>query len=124
MTVDLMEPSAATRAGLDAQLHTHAAQLAGYLWITPPAQPGQRPLFAYHARSAGDISTEDAIEHGVNAVLTREGLLSHGLTSAQIDEITAPVEIDTSSQRQQRTSPSASPISSSSSCTWSSCSTA
>jgi ABC-2 type transport system permease protein len=97
MTVDLMEPSAATQAGLDAQLHTHAAQLAGYLWITPPAQSGQRPLFAYHARSAGDISTEDAIEHGVNAVLTREGLLNHGLTGSQIDEITAPVDIDTSS---------------------------
>lgn len=97
MTVDLMEPSAATRAGLDAQLHTRSGQLAGYLWITPPAQSGQRPLFAYHARSAGDIATEDAIEHSVNAVLTREGLLSHGLTSAQIDEITAPVDIDTSS---------------------------
>jgi len=97
MTVDLMEPSATTRAGLDSQLHTHAGQLAGYLWITPPAQPGQRPVFAYHARSAGDISTEDAIEHGVNAVLTREGLLSHGLTSAQINEITSPVDIDTSS---------------------------
>jgi ABC-2 type transport system permease protein len=92
-----MEPSATTRAGLDSQLHTHAGQLAGYLWITPPAQPGQRPVFAYHARSAGDISTEDAIEHGVNAVLTREGLLSHGLTSAQINEITSPVDIDTSS---------------------------
>src|ERR1700760_1777443 len=49
MTVDVMEPSAATRAGLDAQLHVHAAQLAGYLWITSPAQSGQRPLFAYHA---------------------------------------------------------------------------
>ena len=71
MTVDVMQPSAATQAGLDAQLHTHAAQLAGYLWITPAAQPGDRPSFAYHARSAGDISTEDAIEHGVNAVLTR-----------------------------------------------------
>jgi ABC-2 type transport system permease protein len=97
MTVDLMEPSAATRAGLDSQLHTHAAQLAGYLWIAPPAQPGQRPLFAYHARSAGDISTEEAIENGVRNVLTREGLLSHGLTGAQIDQITAPVDIDTSS---------------------------
>src|SRR5580658_2267331 len=42
MTVDLMEPSAATQAGLDAQLHTHAGQLAGYLWITPPADPGDR----------------------------------------------------------------------------------
>jgi ABC-2 type transport system permease protein len=95
MTVDVMEPSAATQAGLDAQLHMHSSQLAGYLWITP-GQPGERPHFAYHARSAGDIATEDAIESGVHTVLTREGLLSHGLTGAQIDEITAPVDIDTS----------------------------
>lgn len=97
MTVDVMEPSNATRAGLDAQLHTHRAQLAGYLWITPPTQPGERPHFAYHARSAGDIATEQAIEIGVRTVLTREGLLNRGLTSAQIDEITASVDIDTSS---------------------------
>ncbi len=97
MTVDLLAPSGATRAGLDTQLHTHSSQLAGYLWITPSAQPGQRPHFEYHARSAGDISTEDAIESGVHSVLTREGLLSHGLTGTQIDEITAPVDIDTSS---------------------------
>ncbi len=97
MAVDVMEPSEATRAGLDAQLHTHGAQLAGYLWVTPPAQLGERPHFAYTARSAGDIATEEGIESGVRTVLTREGLLSHGLTSAQIDEITAPVDIDTSS---------------------------
>ncbi|HEY4010071.1 MAG TPA: ABC transporter permease [Acidobacteriaceae bacterium] len=97
MTVDLMEPSAATRSGLEAQLHTQSAQLAGYLWITAPAQPGERPHFAYHARSAGDIATEGAIEQGVHAVLTREGLLSHGLSDAQINQITAPVDIDTSS---------------------------
>jgi ABC-2 type transport system permease protein len=97
MTVDLLEPSATTRAGLDQQLHTHASQLAGYLWITPPAEPGTRPHFEYHARSAGDISTEDALENGVGAVMTREGLVSHGLSLAQINEITAPVDIDTSS---------------------------
>jgi ABC-2 type transport system permease protein len=97
MTVDLLPPSEATRLALEAQLHTHAAQLAGYLWITPAAASGERPHFAYHARSAGDISTEDAIEHGVNAVMTHEGLLGSGLTDAQIKQITAPVDIDTSS---------------------------
>lgn len=97
MTVDLLAPSATTRAGLDTQLHTHSSQLAGYLWITPPPQAGERPHFEYHARSAGDISTEDAIENGVNAVMTHEGLVSHGLSPAQIEEITAPVDIDTSS---------------------------
>jgi len=97
MKVDVMQPSAATRSGLDTELHTRAAQLAGYLWITPAEQPGQRPHFAYHARSVGDISTQDALESGVTAVMTREGLISHGLTGSQIDEITAPVDIDTSS---------------------------
>jgi ABC-2 type transport system permease protein len=97
MTVDLLAPSEFTRAGLETQLHAHDSQLAGYLWITPAAEPSERPQFSYHARSAGDISTEDAIENAVHAVLTREGLLSHGLTDAQINDITAPVEIDTSS---------------------------
>ncbi len=97
MTVDVMQPSAATRAGLDAQLHTKASQLAGYLWITPPPQPGERPHFEYHARSAGDIATEGAIEDGLHRVLTRENLLSRGLSQAQIDQITAPINIDTSS---------------------------
>src|SRR5580658_571586 len=40
MKVDVMEPSATTQAALDAQLHTRSGQLAGYLSITPPAQPG------------------------------------------------------------------------------------
>jgi ABC-2 type transport system permease protein len=97
MTVDLMPPSAATRSALETQLHTTAAELAGYLWISPPAQPGERPRFEYHARSAGDIATQSVIEQGVGAVLTREGLLSHGLTDTQINNITAPVDIDTSS---------------------------
>jgi ABC-2 type transport system permease protein len=97
MTVDLLAPSATTRGALNAQLHARATRLAGYLWIDAPATPGVRPHFEYHARSAGDIATEDAIENGVHAVLTREGLLSHGLTAAQINEITAPVDIDTSS---------------------------
>jgi ABC-2 type transport system permease protein len=97
MTVDLVSPSAATRAGLDAQLHLRSSQLAGYLWIDPPAVPGERPHFEYHARSAGDIATEDAIENGVQGALTREGLLSHGLSAAQIAALTAPVKIDTSS---------------------------
>jgi ABC-2 type transport system permease protein len=97
MKVDVMEPSAITQSALDTQLHTHSSQLAGYLWITPSTQPGARPHFAYHARSAGDIATEEAIENGARTVLTREGLLNRGLTGAQIDDITAPVDIDTSS---------------------------
>jgi ABC-2 type transport system permease protein len=97
MTVDVLEPSRATRDQLESRLHEHSSKLAGYLWITPAATPGGRPHFAYHARSAGDISTQDAVENGVNTVLTRESMLRDGLTPAQIDQLTAPVKIDTSS---------------------------
>ncbi|HVG27357.1 MAG TPA: ABC transporter permease, partial [Acidobacteriaceae bacterium] len=97
MTVDLLPPSAATRSTLDSQLHARSGRLAGYLWVNPPKNSGDRPTFEYHARSAGDISTEGAIEAGVHTVMTREGLMTRGLTGAQIDSITAPVDIDTSS---------------------------
>ncbi len=97
MRVDLEQPSADARTRLTAALGSRSSDLAGYLWVDPPAHAGDRAAFEYHARSAGDISTKEAVERGVNAVLTREGLLSHGLSGQQIDSITSPVALDTSS---------------------------
>ncbi|HEY4356340.1 MAG TPA: ABC transporter permease [Acidobacteriaceae bacterium] len=97
MQVDLYQPSDETRATLNSQLHTSKSKIAGYLWIKPPATSGERPVFEYHARSAGDLSTEEAIENVVNIVVSREGLLGRGLSAADVDRITAPVDIDTSS---------------------------
>ena len=102
MQVDLWKPSEMSHASLDAQLHNSGSKLAGYLWIVEPAQAGARPSFEYHARSAGDVSTEDSIENSVDAVLSREGLLKRGLSAQEIDTITAPVDIDTSSSGNMR----------------------
>ena len=97
MRVDLEEPTAATRQALETALHSRGSDLAGYLWVDPPANAADRAAFEYHARSAGDISTKEALERAVGKVLTREGLLRHGLNGQQIDSLTAPVTLDTSS---------------------------
>jgi ABC-2 type transport system permease protein len=97
MQVDVYPPSAEKLNDLQTQLHKSGSKLAGYLVVTPPANAGERPYFAYHARSAGDLSTQEALENGVNAVVSREGLLSRGISGQEIDRIMRPVEIDTSS---------------------------
>ncbi len=97
MRVDLEQPTAANRQALEGALHSRASDLAGYLWVDPPASGGDRAAFEYHARSAGDIATKDALEGAVSKVLTREGLLRHGLNGQQIDSLIAPVTLDTSS---------------------------
>ena len=97
MQVDLWRPTEVTKASLDLQLHASSTKLAGYLWIVPPTKAGDRATFEYHARSAAHVSTEEAIENGVSAAVSREGFLGSGLSAQQIDTILAPVDIDTSS---------------------------
>jgi ABC-2 type transport system permease protein len=89
MQVDLLPPSAQTRAG--------------YLWVTPPAAPGARPTFSYNARSAGDIATQRALQSSLDSVLMRERLTAQGLPASAIDALTAPVTIDTSASGNTQT---------------------
>jgi len=96
MKIDLAEPLPATRAQLDKQLLNEDSNLAGYLWITPSTGPKTSPLFAYKARSAGDIATVGALQDAIDAVLMRERLTARGIASADIDELTTPIKIDTS----------------------------
>jgi ABC-2 type transport system permease protein len=97
MKVDLYAPSQQTLDVLVHELHNRDSTLAGYLWVTPPPTPLQRPGFTYTARSAGDIATETTLEDGVNTVLMRERLTANGMAPAAIDALTAPVRLDTSS---------------------------
>jgi ABC-2 type transport system permease protein len=97
MSVDLYAPSEAVRGKLNAQLHAKDSTLAGYLWVLPGATAEARPDVAYSARSAGDIATANALQDALRAVLMRERLTAHGLTTGDIDQLTAPVKIDTSS---------------------------
>ncbi len=97
MTVDLWAPSPETRALLDRRMHGKSSTLAGYLWVTPPANPGERPTFSYDARSAGDIATENALQSALDDVLLRESLQARGLPASEISTAMEPVKLDTSS---------------------------
>ena len=97
MKVDLYAPTPETRTVLSKQLKEKNSTLAGYLWVTPSATPNGRPAFAYVPRSAGDIATQTALEGSIHTVLMRERLLGIGMGSADIDALTAPVKLDTSS---------------------------
>ncbi|QHN02713.1 ABC transporter permease [Granulicella sp. WH15] len=101
MTVDLATPSPETRSALDAELKSKSG-IAGYLWVTPAAAAGARPLFAYAARSAGDATTVDTLQSAVQSVLTRERLNHSGIGAGEVDALLAPVTIDTSSSGDSR----------------------
>ncbi len=96
MQVDVHAPSPAMRSSLDAALHNHDSSLAGYLWVTPAASVGQRPVFAYTARSVGDIATKGAIESAVSSVLLKEQLAGRGIAEADVRAMTSPLTLDTS----------------------------
>jgi ABC-2 type transport system permease protein len=94
MTVDVISPPGSdTRGILDGELANKS--LDGYLWITPATQSNARPSFAYTPRSAGDISTKDAVSSALRTVLVRERLAHQGMVASDVNSLMQPVEVDT-----------------------------
>jgi len=94
MTVDVISPgNSTTRATLDSMLADR--QIDGYLWITPGAQPNERPAFSYTPRSAGDIATKATITTALRTVLMREQLAHDGMVANEVDSLMQPVKVDT-----------------------------
>ena len=94
MTVDVISPgNSATRATLDAMLSDK--QIDGYLWITPAANPGERPSFSFTPRSAADISTKGVVSSALRTVLMRERLAHQGMVASDVDSLMQPVKVDT-----------------------------
>ena len=99
MTIDIEQPSPATRARLQAALKDSSRHFAGYLEVTPPAARDARspphlrlqlPLRLRHRHQLRRLKS------AIHAVLTRERLSGRGLGTTDIAAIMAPVEIDTS----------------------------
>jgi ABC-2 type transport system permease protein len=99
MTVDLVASTPANnetiRTGLDRDLQSKG-DLTGYLWVTPSSQTSSRPSFTYVPRSAGDLTTQETLSTAIQNVLTRESLTHQGMGTTDIDNLMAPVAIDTS----------------------------
>jgi ABC-2 type transport system permease protein len=94
MTVDVISPgNDETRKTLDAMLADK--QIDGYLWITPAANPAERPSFSFTPRSAADISTKGVVSSALRTVLMRERLAHQGLVASDVDSLMQPVKVDT-----------------------------
>ncbi len=93
MLVDVISPpSARTRANLDAAVKNK--QIDGYLWINPSRFDGGRPQLQYKQGSSADLATRTTIRHGLDNVFTREQLVQQGLNKSQIEEMTKPVDME------------------------------
>jgi ABC-2 type transport system permease protein len=95
MKIDLDDNTSEVRARLDRELKGGAAHLSGYLQVLPSATPKQRPRFVYKSRNA-DITTEQILRGAIKTVIIREHLTGTGMGAADIDALTAPVDLVTS----------------------------
>jgi len=94
MTVDLEQPTDATRSRLLSELKSDKATLAGFLEVVPAAERGDRARFIYRGRSASDIGTDTLLKTGIKGALMREHLAGSGMGDDDIDALLAPVEIE------------------------------
>jgi len=94
MTVDVISPgNDQTRKTLDAMLADK--QIDGSLWITPAANPGERPSFSFTPRSAADIGTKGVVSSALRTVLMRERLAHQGMVASDVESLMQPVKVDT-----------------------------
>jgi ABC-2 type transport system permease protein len=90
--VDVISPPASdTRATLDAQLQNR--KLDGYIWVTPPATLHTRPTFEWVSKSKADILTPSVVGSGIRTILTRQGLVSLGMPTSEVDSLLKPVDL-------------------------------
>ena len=94
MTVDLEQPTDATRSRLLSELKSDKATLAGFLEVVPATERGDRARFIYRGRSASDIGTDTLLKTGIKGALMREHLAGSGMGNDDIDALLAPVEIE------------------------------
>ena len=100
MQVNLISPpSGNTRPSLDRSIKSKA--IDGYIWLTPA--PGSRPQINYKQGSSADMATRDTVRDALQKVLTREQLVQQGMSTADVDAMMRPVEMNTSDTEQDNT---------------------
>ncbi|MGI4758767.1 MAG: ABC transporter permease, partial [Janthinobacterium lividum] len=100
MQVNLISPpSANTRASLDREIKKK--DIDGYIWLTPVQ--GARPQILYRQGSSADLATRESVVGSLEKVLTRERLIQQGMSSADVDAMMKPVEMNSSDAEQDNT---------------------
>ena len=92
MRVETAAPGDDVRAKLDGEIKSRA--LDGYLWQKPAASPGGRPVFDWVTKAKADVLTRSIVASAVRTTLTRERLGKAGMSSAEIDGLLQPVELE------------------------------
>jgi len=97
-TIDAYPPSEpGIRDTLDRQLKAKGSTLDGYLVVTPAATSTDRPSFLWVPKVQSDVITRSRVADAALGALTREKLTSSGMSSAQIDSLLKPVDLEAGS---------------------------
>ncbi len=100
MQVNLISPpSDNTRPALDRSIKSKA--IDAYIWLTPVK--GSRPQISYKQGSSADLATRDTVRDSLDKVLTRERLVQQGMSTADVDAMMKPVEMNASDTEQDNT---------------------
>lgn len=91
IVADAIDPGPSTKARLDKELDDN--ELDGYLWITPAATKGGRPVFAYTPRESGQGSVRNILAGALQRVLIREQLSHSGVVATETDSMLEPVRV-------------------------------
>ena len=79
---------------LNDQLAAKHATLDGYLIVTPAVTTGQRPTFQWVPKVESDVITRARVADAIRGALTREKLITSGMSTAQVDSLLAPIELN------------------------------
>jgi ABC-2 type transport system permease protein len=98
-------PSANTQPALDRELK--AKDIDAYLWVTPASAqgttPATKPQIIYKQGSSADLATRNTVRDALDKVLTRERLVRQGMSTADVETLMTPVEMNASATEQDNT---------------------
>ena len=107
MTVDTIAPATpADRQTLHEKMDRK--QIDGFVWVEAPASgpSGGNEKVTYVSRSAGDLTTEDRLDHAVNQALVDQRIVNNGTPASEIPALTKNIDITTMLYREGREMPS------------------
>ncbi len=87
------------REHLDGELKSKGSHLDGYLIEIPGAGPVARPSFEWVPKVQSDVITRSRVADAVRGALTREKLITSGMSPSEITALLAPIDLSAGNQK-------------------------
>ncbi len=87
------------REHLDGELKSKGSHLDGYLIEIPGAGPAARPSFEWVPKVQSDVITRSRVADAVRGALTREKLITSGMSPSEITALLAPIDLSAGNQK-------------------------